>query len=516
MTCPKCNFQNEESAKFCRNCGANLSGIKNCPQCNYEGAEEALFCKNCGAAMDDEPMPSESEASAVSAREAGKADAGKKTKKSGKWLKRAIIAVTFLLAIAAAGHYFVFKDDAIFSGKAIMLPVEILSSDNRGDNRRVTFEYDDQDRITTINHGDQIERFRYDDYGNLIAINGTIFERSGNLVTSKSAGIYAIALELNAEGLPLNADRRYSSGFRSSIVYQYRNGNLSSVQTARNGSTGYGSTYTYDNKRPPFYYCQTPKWYLVEWWHYGVKNNILTMNQKRGPLAATHTYTYTYDNNGFPLTRKRTDSDGYELTETFTYKKLSNRTKKVDEMMKSAFDLLGIAQKDEPVQPTTGTRSSASTGITATVDSASSVANTAYHDKLAEEQAQREAEEEAARAAEQARLEEEARRRAEEQARLEAEARRKSEEEQARRDEAAVQAREEAQRQEQLRKQREEAQRQERERLQREQEQREAAQRKAEEDRRRREEAAKKAQQDAENKKRLQDAIDAIDKIRKR
>jgi protein phosphatase len=56
MICAKCNFQNEESAKFCRNCGANLSAIKICPKCNYQGTAGARFCKNCGTAMVDETI----------------------------------------------------------------------------------------------------------------------------------------------------------------------------------------------------------------------------------------------------------------------------------------------------------------------------------------------------------------------------------------------------------------------------------------------------------------------------
>jgi len=54
MICNKCNFQNEETAKFCRNCGINILGLNaqpkvfNCQKCNAENEETAKFCRNCG------------------------------------------------------------------------------------------------------------------------------------------------------------------------------------------------------------------------------------------------------------------------------------------------------------------------------------------------------------------------------------------------------------------------------------------------------------------------------------
>jgi len=46
MNCSKCNFQNEDSAKFCKNCGAELS--VNCLKCNSKNKESAKFCQHCG------------------------------------------------------------------------------------------------------------------------------------------------------------------------------------------------------------------------------------------------------------------------------------------------------------------------------------------------------------------------------------------------------------------------------------------------------------------------------------
>ena len=55
MICQKCNFQNEETAKFCRNCGVELviqplspPATKTCSKCNFQNADDVLFCGKCG------------------------------------------------------------------------------------------------------------------------------------------------------------------------------------------------------------------------------------------------------------------------------------------------------------------------------------------------------------------------------------------------------------------------------------------------------------------------------------
>ena len=61
MTCQKCNFLNEETAKFCRNCGIGLQHQQpqpnmfyTCPKCNLEiETDDAFkFCYRCGAEME--------------------------------------------------------------------------------------------------------------------------------------------------------------------------------------------------------------------------------------------------------------------------------------------------------------------------------------------------------------------------------------------------------------------------------------------------------------------------------
>jgi len=46
MRCPKCNTDNEESRRFCRECGAKL--LIQCPECNFENNPGDKFCGGCG------------------------------------------------------------------------------------------------------------------------------------------------------------------------------------------------------------------------------------------------------------------------------------------------------------------------------------------------------------------------------------------------------------------------------------------------------------------------------------
>ena len=55
MKCPKCEFENPDSAKFCGSCGGKLSSI--CPQCGFENTPGNRFCNECGQNL---AQPSES------------------------------------------------------------------------------------------------------------------------------------------------------------------------------------------------------------------------------------------------------------------------------------------------------------------------------------------------------------------------------------------------------------------------------------------------------------------------
>ncbi|MBS7653877.1 MAG: SPFH domain-containing protein [Candidatus Bathyarchaeia archaeon] len=53
ILCPRCGFQNPQTAKFCNNCGASLQAVGgvNCPKCGALNPAGAKFCNNCGSQL---------------------------------------------------------------------------------------------------------------------------------------------------------------------------------------------------------------------------------------------------------------------------------------------------------------------------------------------------------------------------------------------------------------------------------------------------------------------------------
>ena len=52
ITCPSCNNQIADDAKFCNFCGAQIPQTKICPHCGSQSKVENKFCPNCGKPMD--------------------------------------------------------------------------------------------------------------------------------------------------------------------------------------------------------------------------------------------------------------------------------------------------------------------------------------------------------------------------------------------------------------------------------------------------------------------------------
>lgn len=50
--CTNCKTENDNSNKFCKNCGAKLEKIKICKKCNAKLDDDAKFCSNCGERID--------------------------------------------------------------------------------------------------------------------------------------------------------------------------------------------------------------------------------------------------------------------------------------------------------------------------------------------------------------------------------------------------------------------------------------------------------------------------------
>jgi len=51
VVCPKCGTANPAGAKFCNNCGTQLTGTVKCPNCGTENLAGAKFCNNCGTKL---------------------------------------------------------------------------------------------------------------------------------------------------------------------------------------------------------------------------------------------------------------------------------------------------------------------------------------------------------------------------------------------------------------------------------------------------------------------------------
>ena len=62
-TCPKCNKELEDGARFCVACGAQIFETIFCPNCGEQTSSEFAFCQKCGAAIAEDaeisPAPAE-------------------------------------------------------------------------------------------------------------------------------------------------------------------------------------------------------------------------------------------------------------------------------------------------------------------------------------------------------------------------------------------------------------------------------------------------------------------------
>ena len=263
---------------------------------------------------------------------------------------RSVAAIAVCLAVtvfASCG-----KDDDLKEAEADIpvFPVFLLEEVQESTARYV-FEYDGKNRMTKLTgylfdscfgrwYQFLVHELKYNVVGDLeeytyrTETNVTKFtiHKDGNKFTlSDDTATEIRFIELNAHGLPEKC--AYLIGVKGSEswnfdirTYTWHNGNntkLSVEQDWKYGSkedTWSGTyTYTFDDKKSPFYYCTTPKWILLHFWgsYYSFNdNNIIDHKLEDSVYLTTE---YTYNDYGFPVTQTYSHTTN---TTTYTYKKI--------------------------------------------------------------------------------------------------------------------------------------------------------------------------------------------------
>jgi len=254
------------------------------------------------------------------------------------------------------------------------------------------FEYDDNNRITKIEYYDEDElygfcKLTYNSVGNLISTeyeDGSKYEftKDGAIITWSAEVthwdrdyardiVYKMnyTVELNEQGMigkytydeTIGRERKITI-----ILFEYDGKNIIKT-TDQNGENA--QTFTYDDKKSPFYYCNTPQWYL--WYNFfkgatlGIHNNVVDDEHE----TRTVTFDFEYNDDGFPVSRKE-DRHNYVNMATFKYKEPTSPS----QHSAAISDAEGAAQADDDVMTMTMTTTAQTVRIglwgsgTATID----------------------------------------------------------------------------------------------------------------------------------------------------
>lgn len=225
------------------------------------------------------------------------------------------------------------------------------------------FEYDNQNRITKIiSYGEALDvttgeiiecideyLLKYNASGDLISANPE-FGYCGTITYLKNENKVIVDMQpysnqsetyyLNNEGYPSKYelatwhDDCTNYGTKNFV---YQNNNLIQVSwdVAQNCNPYSSGTreYTFDDKKSPFYYCKTPKWYIIHFTLY-FDESLLSMNNVKTathffeyepetgfkPMTVTTTCVLEYDNDGFLRSRSGTTYNNDAYSYLFTYK----------------------------------------------------------------------------------------------------------------------------------------------------------------------------------------------------
>jgi hypothetical protein len=174
------------------------------------------------------------------------------------------------------------------------------------------FEYDAQNRISKIyyyNDGMQstetltysgTDLVKLERGGQIYASDAVVvnFARKGNAITfrdSDEAGSDPKIMVLDKDGYIMIIE---SGPLKE--TFQYKDGNLIKSTYSLGATTV--TEFKNDNKKSPFFHCNTPKWFLQYHFRYsfGFSNNI-TEKRSDGINAEVETRKYEYDSDGFPI-----------------------------------------------------------------------------------------------------------------------------------------------------------------------------------------------------------------------
>ena len=279
-----------------------------------------------------------------------------------------IAAMIFGASLTSCGK----QDPQYWLPKSIIVSQHNASTDNIHQ-IMYEFEYDGRNRLTT-GRAQNHYSFVYNDDGDIVEYAScyipsrcyrTTFSLNGNKISFITnyhpsvtlSGTVTGELELDAHGLPVkliyeDVSEYLSTGSNywtnTTVTLTWQNGNIVKAEREgywkseivrlnwetqeidrverEEGSRAGTVTYTYDNMKTPFHFCNTPKWFL--WWvsyyrYLGIyghnRNNIITETTEDG---STTTYNHTYKQSGFPVTRRWGTAEIWtngSTTEMYTY-----------------------------------------------------------------------------------------------------------------------------------------------------------------------------------------------------
>jgi len=276
-----------------------------CQKCNFQNADSAIFCGNCGTKLIEQSAKPH------------------KTKKKAKplWIMAGIVVV----AVCAVLVLYNSTEKVQLLESITIIPGDRVET--------IEFEYDKLNRITKFSAYDgegycvEMITLTYfgDDLVKKVSVHTTYrtyadgreekikdttitkFIKNGNKITETykyDDGISTYTTYLDSDEYPVKQINKYKT--HHTTTYIYDGGELTKILDDFEWRPDV-TEYKYDKKKSPFYYCKTPRWYLIVnlidfgYLSAGMLNNIIYNNDSNG--GATE-IKYEYDKAGFPTKAK--------------------------------------------------------------------------------------------------------------------------------------------------------------------------------------------------------------------